>query len=79
MARDDLERLEEVAPGARTLIKSAIAILTDHPLVGRGVEDGLRELVISRGKSGYVALYDFEGMLDQVVIHALRHQREAGH
>ncbi len=35
-----------------------LAILVEHPLIGRKVEAGLRELVIARGKSGYVALND---------------------
>jgi plasmid stabilization system protein ParE len=75
---DDLERLELVAPGAYSLIESAFAVLANHPLIGRAVETGLRELVISRGKTGYVALYIFDEALDQVIIHAVRHQRETG-
>ena len=54
----------------------AIAMLCRHPLVGRIVEEGLRELVISRGRSGYVALYRFDSETDQVFILAIRHQRE---
>ena len=61
------------------LIASAIEILEKHPLVGRKVEHGLRELVISRGESGYVALYDYHSDADHVVILAIRHQREAGY
>jgi len=47
-------------------------------LIGRPVEYGLREFVISRGKSGYVALYDFREREDAVLILAIRHQRELG-
>jgi plasmid stabilization system protein ParE len=39
----------------------------------------LRELVISRGRTGYVALYSFEEDRDAVLILAIRHQREAGY
>jgi len=39
----------------------------------------LRELVISRGCTGYVALYRFEEDQDAVLILAIRHQREAGY
>jgi hypothetical protein len=39
---------------------------------------GLRELVISYGKSGYIALYSYESSDDVALILAIRHQREAG-
>jgi len=61
------------------LIEEAVAVLRRHPLIGRPVESDLRELVISRGKTGYVALYSFEADQDAVLILAIRHQREAGH
>lgn len=57
-------------------IVSAITILERHPLIGRLVRDELRELVISFGRTGYVALYRFVPARDQVVVLALRHQRE---
>jgi len=53
-----------------------LAVLKEHPLIGRKVEAGLRELVLARGKSGYIALYDFDVASDKVVIQAIRHQRE---
>jgi plasmid stabilization system protein ParE len=52
--------------------------LARHPFIGRQVEDGLRELVISQGKTGYVALYSVEAEYDAVLVLAIRHQREAG-
>ena len=61
------------------LIAEAVAILAHHPLIGRPAEHGLRELVISRGRTGYVALYSFETAQDCVLILAVRHQREAGY
>lgn len=60
------------------LITEAVAILKRHPLIGRPVEDDLRELIISRGRTGYVALYSDEVAHDAVLILAIRHQREAG-
>ena len=54
-------------------------ILRRHPQIGRPVEDDLRELVISRGSSCYVALYSLEQVPDACLIFALRHQREAGY
>ena len=42
-------------------------------------EAELRELVISYGRTGYVALYRFVVSRDEVRILALRHQRELGY
>jgi plasmid stabilization system protein ParE len=61
------------------LIEEAVDLLIRHPLIGRPVEYGLRELVISRGRTGYLALYSFEEDQDAVLILAIRHQREAGY
>jgi plasmid stabilization system protein ParE len=44
--------------------------------IGRVVEGGLRELVISFGRSGYLALYRFAPARREVRILAIRHQRE---
>jgi plasmid stabilization system protein ParE len=78
-ALEDLERIEEVAPGAAALIEDAVVVLGRHPLIGREIEDGLRELLVSRGKTGYVALYVFDEETDEVIVLAVRHQREAGY
>ncbi|MDP9140465.1 MAG: type II toxin-antitoxin system RelE/ParE family toxin [Pseudomonadota bacterium] len=61
------------------LIAEAVQILENHPLIGRSAEQGLRELVISRGKSGYIALYSYELEQDTVLVLSVRHQREAGY
>lgn len=60
------------------LITEAVHVLENHPLIGRTVEQGFRELVISRGMSGYLALYSYEVEQDIVLVLAVRHQREAG-
>lgn len=83
----DLERLTdflldtEPAMALETveLIAEALHILDNHPLVGRPAEQGMRELVISRGRTGYLALYSHDEARDAVLILALRHQREAGY
>lgn len=83
----DLERLTDFllerdplgAADTAGLIEEAVALLRRHPLIGRLVEHGLRELVISRGRTGYVALYSLEEAHDAVLILAIRHQREAGY
>lgn len=85
-ALSDIEKLTQflaeqssaAASETFSLLSEAIAILAEHPLIGRPVEQGLRELVISRGRTGYVALYRFREVDDAVLILAIRHQREAG-
>ncbi|PHV05077.1 addiction module toxin RelE [Janthinobacterium sp. BJB412] len=67
---DELETLN--------LIDEAVTILGRHPMIGRQVESGLRELVISQGRTGYVALYTYEVQYDAILVLAIRHQREAG-
>ena len=59
-------------------IQSAVDNLAAHPLVGRRIEGELRELVISYGQTGYIALYRFVIARDEVRILAIRHQREVG-
>jgi len=83
----DLERLTDfllesdprAAVESIDLIEEAVILLKRHPLIGRIVEHGLRELVISRGRTGYVALYSFEEAQETVLVLAIRHQREAGY
>lgn len=59
-------------------IQSAVDNLAAHPLVGRRIEGELRELIISYGQTGYIALYRFVIARDEVRILSLRHQRELG-
>jgi plasmid stabilization system protein ParE len=84
---NDLERLAgflltsdtQAALEPLELIEEAVAVLKRHPLMGRPVESDMRELVISRGRTGYVALYSLDAMHDAALILAIRHQREAGY
>jgi plasmid stabilization system protein ParE len=85
-AGEDLERLvaflDEEDPAALAtydLVLGALEVLRNYPSIGRPVDQILRELVISRGSTGYLALYEYEVRADRVVILALRHQREAGY
>ena len=85
-ALSDLERifqfLEQETPDfAITVgeeIVDATSVLQRHPLIGRPAPHDLRELVISKGHSGYVALYRFLHSKDRIDILAIRHQRESG-
>ena len=73
--------LEEPVAALRTydLLLGALEVLRTYPSIGRPVDGILRELVISRGGTGYLALYEYDALADRVVILALRHQREAGY
>jgi len=84
-AVDDIERLSEfllasdpsTASKTGGILVSGLQILKDHPLIGRQVERGFRELLISRGRTGYVALYKFDVVKDVAIVLAIRHQRES--
>jgi len=86
-AADDLETLvdfllsdmPEHAVQTVDLIMDGLNILQDHPNIGRPLQLPLRELVISRGRTGYVALYEYDSQADVVVVLAIRHQRQAGY
>ena len=73
------EKLPEDAEATIGLVLDAVAILKEHPLIGRPAEAGLHELLISRGRSGYVALYEYREATDEVALLRIRHQREAGY
>jgi len=68
----------ESSNATATLIREALEILVRHPGIGRPTIHGHRELVISQGKTGYVALYEFQEARDRILVHAIRHQRETG-
>jgi plasmid stabilization system protein ParE len=74
-----LEHAAQTAASAIDRIQSAIEILQDHPEIGRRVDSDRRELVISRGATGYLALYRYDAGMDLVRILRIRHQREAGY
>jgi plasmid stabilization system protein ParE len=59
-------------------IVRALDILQSSPLIGQPTESpyGMRELVISTGAHGYLALYRFVAELDAVFVTAVRSQRE---
>jgi plasmid stabilization system protein ParE len=86
-ARDDVVRLVEfliesdidVALATFGVIDEGISVLKNHPEIGRPTEsDSLRELVISRGRTGCVALYEFDELRELVVVLRLKHRREDG-
>lgn len=85
-ALEDLRRLAEFlladepesAAATAALIKQGLQILEAHPLIGRPVAGEMHELILSRGRTGYVAIYEYQARWDRVLVLAIRHQREAG-
>ena len=71
-----METNPQAAADTATLIVEAVSLLARHPYIGRIRPGELRELVISRGRSGYVALYRVDVLGDRVLMLAIRHQRE---
>jgi plasmid stabilization system protein ParE len=57
------------------LIFEALRVLEKYPLIGRSLHGDRRELVIYRGKTGYLAQYQYDVEHDEVLIVAMRHQR----
>ena len=86
-AFDDLIRLEEFLLASDDpmdgdlldFILDALQVLTHQPGIGRPVEGGLRELIILRRRSGYLARYEFDDARDLILVARIRHQRESGY
>lgn len=84
----DIQRLREflrpknplAAKRAAKAILDSVKVLTHHPQIGRPVDEmppEFREWLIDFGNSGYIARYRFDGV--DVIILAVRHQKEAGY
>ena len=75
------EKSPQSAARAGQTIAARLLMLETTPQMGRpfDMEPALRELPISFGGSGYVALYHFDPDADAVYVLAIRHQREAGY
>jgi plasmid stabilization system protein ParE len=70
------EHAPEYAATRIEAIVEALDILETSPLIGRPVAFGQRELIISTGASGYLALYRYDPAQDTVFVLAVRSQRE---
>ena len=73
------ERNPKLARERMLSVRRAFELLADHPSLGRQAEDGRRELILSRGRFGYVAKYRWAHAEDVILILAVRHQLEAGY
>jgi plasmid stabilization system protein ParE len=71
----------QAAKRAAQAIERQFLLLETMPDIGRPFADlpELRELLISFGDSGYVALYRHIPVEDAVYVLAFRHQKEAGY
>jgi plasmid stabilization system protein ParE len=83
-ALEDIERLAQflvasdpdAARGTPSLIFEGLRVLAGHPLIGRPAGVNRRELVIFRGRTGYIVQYSYKAATDEVLVVAIRHQRE---
>ena len=57
-------------------IVQAFDVLQLSPLIGRPAPHGQRELIISTGASGFLALYHYDPLQDTALVLAVRSQRE---
>lgn len=86
-ALGDLERLQDFLRQAQdpmalhwlAFVIDALDVLTHQPGVGRPVAGGLRELIIKRGNTGYLAQYRIDEAAGVVLVARVRHQRESGY
>ena len=70
----------DAAKRAVKVIRQEVMVLEHQPAIGRPMQDlepEYREWLIDFGDSGYVGLYRLAG--DEVIILAVRHQREVGY
>jgi plasmid stabilization system protein ParE len=70
------ERAPEHAATRIESIIAAVDVLATSPLIGRPVPAGQRELIISSGASGFLALYRYDPVADTIYVLAVRSQRE---
>ncbi len=83
----DLQRLEDFLAASQDplaahlfdFLLETLAVLERQPGIGRPVGGGFRELIIQRGRTGYLARYRVVAGADIVRVLCIRHQRESGY
>ena len=86
-ASADIERLDDflweqkdtLAGDLHAYLIKALRLLELQPGVGRPLDSELRELIIDRGRSGYLARYQYRRESGVVTILRIRHQSESGY
>lgn len=86
-ATDDIQRLDDflweqkdpLAGDLYAYLIKAVRLLELQPGVGRPVGAELRELIIDRERSGYLARYQYRRESGVVTVLRIRHQNESGY
>lgn len=86
-AYDDINRLNEfldlndspLKGKLAAFITNAASVLSLQPGIGRPVSNGYRELIIHRGRSGYLVRYRHDKKQQTITILRIRHQNESGY
>ena len=86
-AFDDMDRLSEflaqqdspLSAQLAAFIVKAVTVLVIQPGIGRPVGEGHRELIIHRGRSGYLVRYRYNRDQNIVTVLRIRHQSESGY
>ncbi len=70
---------DATAPALIDFLFDGLRVLTHQPGIGRPADQGLRELVLHRGKSGYIVKYRYLPERAAVRVLRIRHQRQTGY
>ena len=73
------ERQDPLASQWLNFLLDGLFLLAHQPGVRRRVSHGHRELIIRRGRRGYLARHLFNARRQRVLVLSNRHQREAGY
>ncbi len=74
-----LSQGDPAAADLLAFVLQGLQVLTHQPGIGRPMKDGLRELILQRGKSGYLVKYRYLPHLEAVRVLRIRHQRQSGY
>ena len=86
-AFEDIERLDEflaqqdspLTGQLAAFIAKAVTVLAIQPRIGRRTTYNHRELIVHRGRSGYLARYRYDRKRLTVTVLRIRHQSESGY
>ena len=73
------ERQDPMGVDLHVYLMNALRLLEQQPGVGRPAGGDLRELIIERGRSGYLARYRYQRGKPYVMVLRIRHQSESGY
>ena len=86
-AYEDINRLDEflamqenpLRGQLAAFIAKAVTILAIQPGIGRPTSSSHRELIVHRGRSGYLVRYRYDREQSTVTVLRIRHQSESGY